>query len=224
MPPKKTKPKNEPIPINEEDFVNHIDVIYNPDIINGLLQELGSHVEAKCHKIKNDTDFMIAKLKQIFGQECVKIPTQIKQMSLKKFQQQYGDSITNVASSKSKIKPQAQQQNSNRASSKLMTMTPAVGKKLKVPLRAPREGEDILSSNGSPLGEFSTVVKQPHSTSIIPQTPGVFVPLNNGEIVDIESVAVEELSQEAKDEALEKMQIMMENMQNIINKLKAESP
>ena len=39
--------------------------------------------------------------------------------------------------------------------------------------RAAREGEMILSVNGSPLGEFSTVIKIPkENNSIVPPTPG----------------------------------------------------
>ena len=47
-------------------------------------------------------------------------------------------------------------------------------------LRAAREGEMILSVNGSPLGEFSTVVKMPkENNSIIPLTPGKDMIISN---------------------------------------------
>jgi len=88
--------------------------------------------------------------------------------------------------------------------------------------RMPKEGETILSANGSPLGEFQTVVK-PKKTgaAFIPPTPGqgVLVPLNNGEVVDLESVDVSSLSSDVKQDALAKMQAMMSNMQALMTKL-----
>ena len=75
------------------------------------------------------------------------------------------------------------------AAAKGVYATPAGGKagggtKLLAPtgtaMRHPREGEKILSANGSPLGDFQTVVKAPKSSGslIVPPTPSVMVPLD----------------------------------------------
>lgn len=88
--------------------------------------------------------------------------------------------------------------------------------------RMPKEGETILSANGSPLGEFQTVVKPKKAgAAFIPPTPGqgVLVPLNTGEVVDLETVDVDTLSSDVKQDALAKMQAMMSNMQALMTKL-----
>ena len=42
-----------------------IDVQYNPDIVAGLLQELGQQVDLKCSQIQTDTNFIIMQLQQV---------------------------------------------------------------------------------------------------------------------------------------------------------------
>jgi hypothetical protein len=108
--------------------------------------------------------------------------------------------------------------------------TPLVGKSLLSQFetpgtrRVPREGEEILSANGSPLGVFNTVVKSSKSAADeVPPTPGVFVPLSTGGLLDlnddIDGIDVGTLSKDAKQDALVKMQAMMSNMQKLIDKL-----
>jgi hypothetical protein len=43
--------------------------------------------------------------------------------------------------------------------------------------------------------------------------------MSNGGVLDIENVDVNSMDQEAKDDALAKMQAMMENMQALMSKL-----
>ena len=56
-----------------------------------------------------------------------------------------------------------------------------------------------------------------------PATPGegsnMQVSMGNGDVLDIGNVNVDTMDQEAKDDALAKMQAMMENMQALMNKL-----
>ena len=89
--------------------------------------------------------------------------------------------------------------------------------------RAPREGEFLLSQNGSPLGEFKTVKKAPKAGGnelLIPPTPsGIYVPMKSGEVISLDPDNVENLSLAAKKEALHKMQEMMSNMQCMMTKL-----
>jgi len=88
-------------------------------------------------------------------------------------------------------------------------------------MRQPREGEKILSANGSPLGDFQTVVKAPKSTGplIVPPTPAVIVPLDSGDVLDMDAVDVSTLSQDKKDDALAKMQAMMNNIQQAMSRV-----
>tara|TARA_B110000091_G_C13507365_1_gene346961 strand:- start:62 stop:334 length:273 start_codon:yes stop_codon:yes gene_type:complete len=88
----------------------------------------------------------------------------------------------------------------------------------------PKEGEQLLSKDGSPLGEFdtSTIVKSARGEGLVPATPGanIKVPLNSGEVVDLEDADIDNLSSDVKQDALAKMEAMMANMQNLMNKLK----
>ena len=89
--------------------------------------------------------------------------------------------------------------------------------------RQPKAGEMILSENGSPLGEFTaTVVKEKSNRTLIPSTPGVHVPLRDGQVMDIDNVDVAAMDTEAKEDALAKMQAMMDNMQLLMERLQKQ--
>lgn len=196
-----------------------IDVQYNPDIVASLLADLHSQVESKCNQIQKDSDFMVTSIRQAFNLELIKLPTQVKTMSLKKFKLEFGESLEAVTKGvmashgKTTASKQVFQTPSHRG--KMVAQTPGGS------LRNPKEGETILSINGSPLGEFQTVKKAPKAagSSIVPPTPGVFVPLSNGEIIDMDDVDIENMTQENKEDAMAKMQAVMANMQSLMNKL-----
>jgi hypothetical protein len=233
--------------------VGNIDVQYNPDIIHGLLEELSNHLEQKCAQIQKDTEFHTAAIRQAFNMELIRLPNQVKQMSISRFREEFGDSLEAVTkgamgalsktSSKSTTSASSAAPATATKSTRSTAVTNASAKGFQTPSqhtrsaanantvmdtamksqRAPKEGERILSENGSPLGDFTTVVKAPRPANSnvlqVPPTPGVFVPLQTGEILDLGSVDVEKLSECVKEDALEKMQIMMKNMQSLMSKL-----
>jgi len=210
----------------EEGTISHVDVQYNPEIVANLLKELAAMTEAKSRQLEKDAEFMITSMKQAFHLEMIKLPNQVKQMSMKKFKEEFGCSLEavtrgNMSSLANKATDKSNNQNN-------VFQTPCL-RRNNAPhlapgtiMRAPREGEVILSSNGSPLGEFKTAVKAPKSdrSNIIPATPGVFIPLKTGEVVDLEDVDVDTLTPDMKNEALTQMQSMMNNMKALMDKLK----
>jgi hypothetical protein len=231
MPPKKTKGSKKKAPrVSDDDALPQIDVQYNPDIVSGLLQELEKQLELKCNQLQKDSDFMVTSIQQAFHLELIKLPNQVKQMSLSRFKEEFGDSLEAVTrgaiggiSKTSSTKPVPGSVAKAPRSSMCVFQTPASNKNGShdaLSVRNPREGERILSENGSPLGAFNTVVKAPKSNSIIPQTPGVFVPLETGDVLDIESVDVETMPEDMRQDALVKMQAMMDNIQSLMQKLK----
>jgi len=253
MPPKRGKAAGKPKPRTSEEEVTAVDVQYNPDIIAGMLQDLDLDVESRCLQIQKEIDFMATSIQQAFQLELIKLPTQVKQMPLSKFKQEFGDNLETVtkvaiAGTTAKTKPtttnnrnapmSAVKSTRNRPDSSVF-QTPSNPSKTSslmpgTAMRAPREGEMILSSNGSPLGEFATAVKAPRAgksalglgapSSIpdtVPQTPG-FVTLHSGDVVALDDV--EALPAEMKDDALAKMQAMMESMQAMMSKLKQPEP
>lgn len=229
MPPKKSKVVKKPAPrILEED--DNIDVHYNPDIVTGLISELEQSVEVKCSQIQKDSDFHCASIQEAFNMELIKIPSQVKQMSIKRFKEEFGFNLEAVrrsamsGTSVAKIKPLQRSEMSvggNNVMSQYVCKTPSHNKYHNNQLpRNPREGELILSQNGSPLGEFSTVVKAiKEAENLNIQPSGVFVPLKTGQVIDIENVDLECLSAEDKEETLAKMQEVMQNMQSLMAKL-----
>ena len=100
--------------------------------------------------------------------------------------------------------------------------TPMLARSGNITIRAPKEGEKILSENGSPLGEFATAVKAPRplNETMVPQTPGVFVPLKSGEVLDVENTDLQSLDPTLKADALVQMQTMMDNMKRMMDKMK----
>ena len=223
MPPKKgTKGKKKgPRHSDEEELsITPVDVQYNPDIVNGMLQDLEAQVEAKCLQIQKDIDFMATSMLQSYHLELIKLPTQVKQMTLQRFREEYGDSLDAVNRIAISTKaPGSIAKNKNKNS--LVYATPASSKMRNGPqgtaMRAPREGEQILSKNGSPLGQFTTVVKAPKPNAAPPSTPGIFVPLSSGDVIDVSNV--ESLPEEVQQDALIKMQMMMNNMQTLMQKM-----
>lgn len=238
-------------PRSSEEEVTAVDVQYNPDIIAGMLQDLDLDVESRCMQIQKEIDFMATSIQQAFHLELIKLPTAVKKMSLSKFKQEFGDSletVTKVAIAGSSTQPKtsfasasnnrnvpmsAVKSTRNRPNSSVFQTPSNPGKVSSLmpgtAMRAPREGEMILSSNGSPLGEFATAVKAPRvgksalgfgptPVSVeVPQTPG-YLTLQSGDVVALDDV--ETLPDDQKDDALAKMQAMMENMQAMMSKLK----
>ena len=197
-------------------------------------------MEAKCSQLQKDSDFMTISIQQAFHLELIKLPTQVKNMSLARFREEFGDSLeavtrsaiggnrnlkgntfggSNPAPFGSAVKGQSQ-------SSKVF-QTPVGNQRpanqiISTVMRNPKEGEKLLSLNGSPLGDFQTVVKASKGpgTMIVPPTPGVFIPLDSGDIIDMENMDVSALSKDHKEDALIKMQMMMDSIQNCMAKLK----
>lgn len=241
MPPKKKATKKKAARLSEEEDIqiDQIDVQYNPDIITSLIAELAQHVDAKCAQIQKDSDFLATSIQQDFHLELIKLPTQVKQMSVKRFKEEFGFSLEAVT--KGAIVGQSQHVKSShrtdhsfggnsRASQNRVLQTPAHSKySSSATPRNPKEGERLLSENGSPLGEFTTVKKAPKTTGglfenrMVPATPGVFVPLKRGEIIDVEATDIENMTQEDKEETLQKMQEVMQNMQSLMAKLSQPS-
>ena len=218
--------------------MSNIDIIYNPDIITSVLDDMEAEMNAKCAQMQKDAAFSCTSIKQKFQVEIIKLPKEVKKMSLARFREEFGDDIENVlkntissnndkgrttSSKTAKIASavdgsgsfQTPSSKNNRPSALMSLETPGTA------LRKPKVGEVILSENGSPLGEYEdTIVKSnPNRSLVPPTTPGIHVPMNNGDIIDIENVDVNSMDQEAKDDALAKMQAMMNSMQLLMNKL-----
>lgn len=238
MAPKKVKAgkKSEPRTSDDADNLQPIDVQYNPEIIDGLLGELEQQVEAKCSQLQKDSDFMTISIQQAFHLELIKLPTQVKNMSLARFKEEFGDSLEAVTRSAiggmsragGSVKnpaPFGSAVKGSNQSSKVF-QTPSGNRPLNpisTVMRNPKEGEKLLSLNGSPLGDFKTAVKaskQGPGSLIVPPTPGVFIPLESGDIIDMENMDVSTLSKDHKEDALIKMQLMMDSIQNCMAKLK----
>ena len=201
------------------------EVKYDANSIDMVLKDIESRMEAKCLQIQKETDFMVTSIQQSFHLELIKIPTQVKQMPLSVFQSEYGESIQAVTRGAMSGKPPmpaprtASKSTRNRDSEKVF-QTPVSRRGAAhtgTSLRHPREGENILSQNGSPLGVFQTIVKAPKQASVCQTPAGVYVPLNNGNVVDLESIST--LPESEKQDALKKMQDMMNSMQSLMKKI-----
>mmetsp|Transcript_33929 Transcript_33929/g.34566 ORF Transcript_33929/g.34566 Transcript_33929/m.34566 type:complete len:238 (+) Transcript_33929:112-825(+) len=215
---------------DDSENLTTIDVKYNPDIINSHLQDIEDHVQSKCNQIQKDIDFMKTSLRQAFHLELIKIPTHVKQMSVHRFREEFGESleaVTRDAISSSKCNPGNNIYSTgikNKAGAKPAFQTPGHARSNADALRQPKEGERILSQNGSPLGVFNTIIKAPRTDgggNIIPQTPGVYVPLQTGDVIGLDDVS--SLPNDLKEEAIIKVQEMMNSMQSHLNKLKQSS-
>ncbi|KAJ1430925.1 hypothetical protein B484DRAFT_448657 [Ochromonadaceae sp. CCMP2298] len=232
MPPKKSKASKKASRMSEEEDIqiDQIDIQYNPDIVSSLIEDLGQTLEAKCAQIQKDSDFLSTSIQQAFHLELIKLPTQVKQMSIKRFKEEFGYSLTAVTKGVMGKPVQAAKFSGNSRSSTRVFETPShkagFSKFASATPRNPREGEVLLSQNGSPLGEFTTVKKAPREGGALcdnnmpPPTPAV--QLKSGEVIDMDS-DIENLSVEAKAETLQKMQEVMQNMQSLMAKLSAPS-
>lgn len=219
MPPKKTNKGKKRVPrTSDEDdnTITTVDIHYNPDIVEGMLQDIENQTEAKCAQIKKDIDFMVTSIQQMFHLELIKIPNHVKQMSLQRFRDEFGDSL-DAANRASVNQSNIGTTIKSSKNENLILQTPSSKFNVSATARHPREGEVILSKNGSPLGEFTTCVKAPRPNTV-PATPGVYVPLSTGDIIDMENIS--SLPDDLKTDALEKMQIMMNNMQTVMNRMK----
>eukprot|EP00603_Paraphysomonas_imperforata_P003777 CAMPEP_0114422824 /NCGR_PEP_ID=MMETSP0103-20121206/5816_1 /TAXON_ID=37642 ORGANISM="Paraphysomonas imperforata, Strain PA2" /NCGR_SAMPLE_ID=MMETSP0103 /ASSEMBLY_ACC=CAM_ASM_000201 /LENGTH=231 /DNA_ID=CAMNT_0001591435 /DNA_START=53 /DNA_END=748 /DNA_ORIENTATION=+ len=226
MPSKKTRTKQRVS--DHDDKLTGVDIQYNPDIVEGLLQDLEAQVESKCSQIKKDVDFMSTSIQQSFRLELIKLPGQVKNMTLKRFKEEYGDSLEAVTRGAMGGQPGFATATKPLNPNNSVFQTPSSNRAPGVQARHPKEGEQILSKNGSPLGEFNTVVKAPKAgNSIIPPpTPGCYVQSKSGDVIDVTTISeanISELSEEMKQDALTKMKMMMSDMQSIMNKMQGSS-
>ena len=81
----------------DEELGSGVDVQYNPEIIEGALHDLEMRMNSKCQQIQKDADFMCTSIRQAFHLELIKLPTHVKQMSLNRFKNEFGDSVEAVA-------------------------------------------------------------------------------------------------------------------------------
>mmetsp|Transcript_67751 Transcript_67751/g.133257 ORF Transcript_67751/g.133257 Transcript_67751/m.133257 type:complete len:241 (+) Transcript_67751:27-749(+) len=240
MPPKKKTTKKKTARLSEEDDIriDQIDVQYNPDIVTSLIAELGTSLEAKCSQIQQDSDFLVTSIQQDFQIELIKLPKDLKYMSIKRFKEEYGYSLeafTRGAIGGGQLLSKANSRSDHsfggaRSANSRVMQTPASSKysSMSTP-RMPREGEQLLSENGSPLGEFQTVKKaaRPDGNSIVPPTPGMYVPLKGGAVVDIAELdqsEIENLAPAERAETLNKLEETMNNMQALMAKLRVPQP
>eukprot|EP00606_Chrysophyceae_sp_TOSAG23-5_P000477 GSChrysophyteH2.ASY1.ANO1.1527.1 assembled CDS len=243
-----------------EELGSGVDVNYNPEIINSALHDLEMQMKSKCNQIQKDADFMCTSIKQAFHLELIKLPNQVKGMSMSRFRSEFGDSLEAVTreavnggrnnakakatapsstlrksstSSSSSSGSSSRQSGSNAGgTSNAIFQTPS-GSKSKshtagagltpgtaARKRSAKDGEMLMSANGSPLGEWdSTAVKPKGYGSRVPSTPSVQVPLGNGDVVDIDDADIDGMTADVKQDALLKMQAMMANMQSLMDKL-----
>ena len=265
-----------------EELGSGVDVNYNPEIINSALHDLEMQMKSKCNQIQKDADFMCTSIKQAFHLELIKLPNQVKGMSMSRFRSEFGDSLeavtreaVNGGRNNAKAKASAPSSSSSRSiensdsnirssgstscgalrksstssssssgsssrqsgsnasgTSNAIFQTPS-GSKSKshtagagltpgtaARKRSAKDGEMMMSANGSPLGEWdSTAVKPKGHGSRVPSTPSVQVPLGNGDVVDIDDADIDGMTADVKQDALLKMQAMMANMQSLMDKL-----
>jgi hypothetical protein len=220
-----------------------VDVKYNTELLQQVLRDLSLGVDAKCTQINNDTEFMITSMQQMFHLELIKLPSQVKHMSMKRFREEFGCSLEAVT--RGAISGAASVHNkptAHNAADKIVDRNVArnsiyqtpqhnqVGKKLLLPMqtpsmRNPKEGETILSTNGSPLGQFTTAKKGPKPANcglLVPPTPGVFVPTANGEVMELDDIDIDNMTTESKLETFQQMQAMMDNMKAMMEKFQAK--
>ena len=207
--------------------------MYNPDIINSVLDDMEVDVNAKCAQMQKEAAFSCSSIRQSFKLELIKLPKDVKKMSLTRFREEFGDNIGNVinstvGSNREKGRTRGSKSTGIGGSRSGSFQTPS-GKNRPVAqtpgtmARQPKAGELILSENGSPLGEFTaTVVKEKSKRTLIPSTPGVHVPLSDGQVLDMDNVDVAAMDTEAKEDALAKMQAMMDNMALLMEKLQKQ--
>eukprot|EP01040_Poterioochromonas_malhamensis_P025559 gene25559-31910_t len=100
MPPKKgartTAKKRED---DAEAELRDVDVKYNPDIVANCLDDIKANTEAKCQMILRETDFLITSMQQGFHLEMIKLPANVKQMSMKQFREEFNFSLDAVTRS-----------------------------------------------------------------------------------------------------------------------------
>lgn len=238
MPPKKTTKKNIKEDTKSSSLINSsttgsnntnntsnntalVDINYDPEIMKEILITLSNSIDSKCNQIIKDSEFMITSLQQLFRLELIKLPKEIRNMTMKEFQNEFNDDLitnsnTNINTLNTKLYETPMKKNI------IIPSTP------NTMLRLPKQGELLISTNGSPIGAY-TVVKNPNNPSynqneiyLVPPTPGVYINKNNNtnEIIDVDTININELTKEDKIKTLKQMEDVMNNMKSMMEKLK----
>ncbi len=234
MPPRKNKQvvaqPSDVEEVHEDNQLAKVDVQYNPDIVKSLLDDLEAQVNIKCSQIQRDSDAMVVSLRGFFSMELCKLPKSVQEMDLNQFKIEFGESLEQATRGMIMQKvPVVPKANYKENASQKVFETPrgkGIAKVMETPStrRNPREGEVILSANGSPLGEFQTVKKATRNgtKALVPPTPSVHVPLKTGAVVDVANLDdddIESMSEECKLDTLNQMKGIMDNMQAMMARL-----
>ena len=253
-----------------------IDIQFNPDMIHNLLNELQSEVNAKCLQLQKDSDSMTTSIQQAFHLELIKLPSHVKSMSLRRFRDEFGDSLEAVTrsaikgrfnnSSKSNLMLLAGStsspvstsistsncetlQHQHCTASQLNITRNVLGNATRIIpniIKNPRENDKMVLVNRAPTGDFKTIIdKKPqkklpknhcnknpknenskinanlraNNEKMMQPTPGLLIPLESGDIIDMETLDLKSLSEQHREDAMMTMQIMMNNIQSAMSKI-----
>lgn len=176
----------------------HLDVRYNPDIIRGLIDDLTTQVDVKCALVKKDVDFMSTLIKQSFHLELIKLPKNVKQMSLKQFKKKFGNIEGGVTSTKNGGLYNISENDNNNNNNTIKEMDDAQN--------------NSSSSNKNNYDENDSLFSVPR---ILKMGSGNTLDLNMLESSDF----LDSLDNDDKADALSQMQKMMHGMQAMMLKL-----
>jgi len=166
--------------------LNQLNVVYNPDIVNGLLSDLEEQVDAKCALIQKDVDFMATSIQQAFHLELIKLPTQVKQMSLTRFREEFGDSLEAVTRG---AMSSSNSEGSGKSSSKGGAgRRGPVGGSVLVSASSSAGNQNIYASANKPTSSQSRVFQTPSADKgrlgggVLAETPGAVRAPREGEV------------------------------------------
>ncbi|CAM9894475.1 unnamed protein product, partial [Heterosigma akashiwo] len=201
------------------------------------LEDIGNEVEIRCQKIRQEADVLSMSLKNAFHVEMVRIPKNIRSMSLKEFCETYGEDIATLLKismessfeSQTAVKPNSRMLATPAHHVRSVAQTPGFFPQTPAcpptALRAPRPGELMLSANGSPLGQMgepgTTVKLRPNSATGV-ATITVDLQLGDGRTVALDPTAenaAANLDGDIKKEALSKLKNLQDEIHSLLSQL-----
>jgi len=204
MPPRKKQPKKKDMLLRPSEVgmrLSEVNVSYDRALVESRLQDLTRSVEQRISAINEEVRSFERQLRAKVGVELVKIPADVRNMSVRRFREEFGEDLTAAGLAALRL----DMQNKRDAEVPPVTATPAPGRTdparqigeftfpatpatvMQQRKRAPRADESMVltSMRGSPLGTVEAQHLAPDAVEM--EGARAKIQLVSGEVIEFDS-------------------------------------
>mmetsp|Transcript_331 Transcript_331/g.791 ORF Transcript_331/g.791 Transcript_331/m.791 type:complete len:244 (+) Transcript_331:69-800(+) len=198
----------------------------NRESVETLIQDITDEVNRRIGVVRRDARNFSIRLQSDMKCELLKMPSSMRKMSIKDFNKKFGGDVRLVVPSNKQLRPlgMKRERPGGNYNEHMVMETPlrpvTTSTKIMSSRRAPRQGEILLSANGSPVNnqynEMFATIKKRKANPPVGIIPNSFVEVN------VDMSIMENLPSEAKEHAWMQLKNVTDELNIIMKKIKEE--